>query len=117
MIDIFDQLSGQTSIALYKNYIKFFYYIEFYTNNEENILEVICEERNGDKSTFSKHLHASIRINELLQNCASPTSYTEFSSIPISYFRKIDFENWNKVREAIGLKKHESKDWIKWIEN
>ena len=72
-------------------------------------------ERRGDKSTFTKHIQAALRINELL-NCCPPGSYTEFDKISISYFRKIGFEHWNLVRGELGLKKHESNDWNKQLD-
>ena len=115
MLAIFDLLNGKTSTTLYKSYIKFFKYVEYYHENEENILEIIMTERRGDKSTFTKHIQAALRINELL-NCCPPGSYTEFDKISISYFRKIGFEHWNLVRGELGLKKHESNDWNKQLD-
>src|SRR2546421_2489507 len=54
-------LNGKTSTSLYKNYIKFFKYVEYYHENKENILEIIMTERRGDKSTFTKHIQAALR--------------------------------------------------------
>ena len=33
MLAIFDLLNGKTSTSLYKNYIKFFKYVEYYFNS------------------------------------------------------------------------------------
>src|SRR5256885_1186741 len=65
MLAIFDLLNGKTSTSLYKNYIKFFKYVEYYHENEENILEIIMTERRGDKSTFTNCFVIIITLNRL----------------------------------------------------
>src|SRR5205085_11293713 len=59
MLAIFDLLNGKTSTSLYKNYIKFFKYVEYYHENEENILEIIMTERDR-KSTRLNSSHSQI---------------------------------------------------------
>jgi hypothetical protein len=110
MLIVFDELSGKTSTDKYENYIKFNEYIEYFCEKEKDILSTLMENKKSDQSALSKHIYASLRINDFLGRCPQG-AISRMSKIPISYFRKIDFENWNLVREELGLPKHSSKNW------
>jgi hypothetical protein len=110
MLQLFDELSGQTSQILYENYIIFYDYIVYYTNElDENIVDVIEKNRKKDKSAITKHIWAAIRIHQFLSVCPKG-AYLKLAA-KISHWRKIDFKHWNLVLKELGLNELRSKGW------
>lgn len=114
MLKVFDKLDGKTTTDRYEDYVRFYQYIIHYYDNEDDILAVIMEKKGGDKSKNTKHIFAALRIHDFLERCPQGT-ITKIDKIPITYFRKIDYENWNIVRIKLGLPAHSSKDWREQI--